>query len=245
MRNLVLDNGNSRLKYALFEQGRIRDQGFVPAPTVPEIVALATNLQPENTILSSVAREWGEELANAISVGMQFFELTAQTPLPIQHVYQTPASLGKDRLAAVVGAWHLYPGEDCLVVDAGTCITFDLLTADGVFRGGNIAPGVRMRLRAMHEYTVRLPLVEPLATGKLLGEQTTEALQNGGPLGAALELEGLYMRLRENYPHLRVLLTGGDAPLLANLLKTKIFVHENLVLQGLNQILEYNVEQLA
>jgi type III pantothenate kinase len=177
--------------------------------------------------------------------GIRFWELTAQTKLPIRHVYRTPETLGKDRLAAVVGACYLYPAEDCLVVDAGTCITFDILTADGVFRGGNIAPGVRMRLRAMHDYTARLPLVEPVRSTRLWGEQTTQALENGGALGAALELEGLQARLAEHFPRLRTVLTGGDAALLANLLKTKIFVHENLVLQGLNQILEYNVKQLA
>lgn len=219
--------------------------GVLNTPSAEEIVLLATNHQAENTILSTVSHDWGVELSAAWPRGRRFLELTAGTPLPIRNTYGTPETLGKDRLAAVVAAFYRYPRENCLVVDAGTCITFEVLTADGRYLGGNISPGIRMRLRAMHDFTARLPLVEPDALIQPWGATTKEALQNGGALGAALELEGLANRLRRRWSPLRTLLTGGDGPLLASLVKTEIFVHENLVLEGLNKILEYNVEQLA
>ncbi|MEO0875506.1 MAG: type III pantothenate kinase, partial [Bacteroidota bacterium] len=120
-----------------------------------------------------------------------------------------------------------------------------LLQADAVYMGGNIAPGVRMRLKAMHEQTARLPLVAPKKTPQIWGTTTETALQNGAVLGSALEIEALAMRLQERWTDLQVVLTGGDAAFLANSLECKIFVHSNLVLWGLNKILTYNVEKLA
>ena len=163
--------------------------------------------------------------------------------LPFVNAYATPDTLGLDRIAAVAGAAALHPGLPCLVVDAGTCITFDLLTADGVYRGGNISPGVRMRLRAMHEQTAALPLVAPDAaeTG-LLGVSTETALRKGAQLGASLEIEAFVARCAAEQAGLRVLLTGGDADLLAAPLKTKIFATPHLVLHGLHEILRLNVD---
>ena len=172
-------------------------------------------------------------------------QLDTRTPLPVENRYATPETLGKDRLAAAIGAWAQYPGQHCLVVDAGTCLTLDLVTAEGSYLGGNISPGVRMRLRAMHAFTARLPQVDVGAYKALLGQSTESALQNGGLLGAVLEIEGLASRLSDSYPGLITVLTGGDAAILAERLKSKIFVHLNLVLEGLNKILEYNVELRA
>lgn len=210
-----------------------------------DFLDLATNHTVENVILSTVAyaptAEWERQMAQHFG----YWQLSANTDLPIENRYATPATLGKDRLAAVVGAGGLYPGHDCLVIDAGTCMTADFISGDGIYRGGNISPGVQMRLRAMHEFTARLPEVQPDQYPDDLGNSTETALQNGGWLGAVLEIEGLQQRLRVDYPRLTTLLTGGDAELLAKRLKSKIFVHSNLVLVGLNKILEYNVERLA
>ena len=245
MRNLVIDIGNSRVKYGVFQDGELQLENRLEEWSADDIFELATNHQAENIIYSTVGRELSVALKAKLNSSFQVFELNQELPLPFVNAYKTPATLGKDRLAAAAGALHWYPGHHCLIVDAGTCITLDLLQADAVFLGGNIAPGVRMRLRAMHEQTARLPLVEPKATPQIWGTSTETALQNGAVLGAALEIEALAARLQKAWPNMRVVLTGGDAAFLANSLECKIFVHSNLVLWGLNKILTYNVEKLA
>lgn len=242
MRNLVIDIGNSRVKYGIFSDDKLRLERTSEQLLRDDIFQLATNHKLENIIYSSVAADLPDDLREGLESNFQLLQLNQQLPLPFVNAYDTPATLGKDRLAAAAGALHWYTGSTCLIVDAGTCITLDVLRADQVFLGGNIAPGVRMRLQAMHEQTARLPLVEPEAPPQIWGTTTTTALQNGAVLGAALEVEALAQRLSRQWPDLKVVLTGGDASLLANSLECKIFVHSNLVLWGLNKILSYNVE---
>ncbi|RMF04118.1 MAG: type III pantothenate kinase [Bacteroidetes bacterium] len=245
MHNLVVDQGNTRLKYATFMRGKLQTQGVIDVPKAGDILALATNHAVQNIIFSTVSTTPTPEEAKALADAFRYYELSATTPLPIRNSYRTPDTLGKDRLAAVVGAYALYPGQTCLVIDAGTCMTLDVLTDTGEYLGGNISPGVRMRYRAMHQFTARLPLVAPGSWQLDWGVDTHTALENGGLLGAALEMEAWVARLRSQWPHLQTLLTGGDAALLAKRLKCKIFVHPNLVLYGLDKILTYNVKQLA
>jgi len=170
----------------------------------------------------------------------QLLYLNAKTSLPIKNLYKTPKTLGKDRLAGVVGASFLYPTKSCLVIDAGTCITYDIITTEGDYLGGNIAPGIEMRFKAMHEFTAQLPLVKRRNYKALMGNTTISALQTGGALGAVMEMGGFIEAYRKKYAPLRVILTGGDAEFFANRLKTKIFVNQNLVLIGLNKILSHN-----
>ena len=168
------------------------------------------------------------------------FDHTSQIPVRIG--YHTPHTLGLDRIAAVVGASMECPGRPVLIVDAGTCVTYDLLTADGTFVGGNIAPGIRLRLLAMHEHTGKLPLVSDSGEIPEIGFSTETAMRAGATLGVAYEIEGYMARLNEVYPDLFVFLTGGDALKLAAKIKSRIFVNENLVLTGLNRILQENAE---
>jgi type III pantothenate kinase len=240
MINLVIDVGNSRVKAGVFDDGRLVETVTAPAVGRDQILALATNHGVQNIIYSTVAAGLNAALEAEWKLKYKVMALEADTPLPIVNRYESPQTLGKDRLAAVVGAYALYPGEHCLVVDAGTCITTDLLTAGGEYAGGNIAPGIAMRLRAMHTFTARLPLVEAGNTAELLGRDTASALRNGGVLGAVFEIEGLLGRLLPEMRDVKVLLTGGDAPLLAAHLNSRFFLHPDLVLLGLDKILQYN-----
>lgn len=248
MRNLVIDIGNSRVKYGVFVDDNLQAEAIATGLYEADIFRLATNHGVENIIYSTVAASPDADWVAKMQRHYRVVELTADTPLPIANAYATPATLGKDRLAAVVAAWYLYPGRNCLVVDAGTCMTLDVLHTDpatsrATYLGGNISPGVQMRLQAMHQFTARLPKVAAAALPTDYGNSTETALQNGGVLGAALEIEALAARLMPVWPDLAVILTGGDAELLANRANCKIFVHSNLVLMGLQQILTYNVEQ--
>ncbi len=242
--NLTIDIGNTRTKIGVFEDSRLVEkivwQEWQPA----DLFSLATNHKAKNVILSTVALDLSGRIALLFKQQFNYLELTAETPLPIENRYQTPQTLGKDRLAAVVGAYALYPNSNVLVVDAGTCITYDLLTEEGAYEGGNIAPGLNMRLEAMHRLTKRLPLAPMKLPEENLGKTTQTALQNGGLLGAILEFEGFCRLFETDFGKLKIILTGGDADFFAKKSKREIFVNPDLVLVGLNKILNYNVECL-
>ncbi len=243
--NAAIDTGNQRVKVACFEKGAMRRSEVFHSGDWPAILGWLTNHRPENIILSTVGPPPDTDTEAALRSIGRLLKLEADTPLPIGHRYETPETLGKDRLAALVGAFDLYPGEACLVVDAGTCITLDVLDREGVFLGGRISPGVAMRLKAMYAFTARLPLLAPEWREEQLGRSTRASMLLGAQGGAALEIDALARQFHRDYGIERVLLTGGDANFLAKALKSKIFVHQNLVLQGLHKILVHNVEQLA
>jgi type III pantothenate kinase len=164
------------------------------------------------------------------------------TSLPIINKYRTPETLGKDRLAGVVGAQHLLPACDILVIDAGTAITYDFITSSGEFIGGSISPGIAMRYKALNTYTDRLPLLNYYDNAKLIGDDTSTSIFSGVLNGAVAEMEGIIQQYREVYPGIKIILTGGDHNYFDKRLKIKTFAAPNLVLEGLNLILDFNIE---
>ena len=166
--------------------------------------------------------------------------LSADTPIPIKIGYGTPRTLGADRLAAAVAAKEMYPGKNLLIIDAGTAITYDFLSQDGIFTGGNITPGKQMRFESLHNQTARLPLVDENGDCPLTGYDTPSAIRGGVMRGIAYEMNGYIRDYKKIYPDLSVLLTGGDAPLFEQELEGKYTAERHLVLKGLNRILYYN-----
>ncbi len=243
--NLTIDIGNTRSKWGLFDEQTLVEKTFRSDYAVEDIISYATNHQVKNIILSTVGAPIEPSWKARLEEHFYYLQLDQSTPLPIINAYGTPDTLGKDRLAAIVGAWQLYPGENCLVIDAGTCITYDVLKGDGKYLGGNISPGLAMRFKAMHEFTARLPLVKEGVINDPIGQSTETAMRNGGQLGTQLEMEGFIQLFEDQFGQLRVILTGGDADFFAKVLKSKIFVNPDLVLRGLNKILTYNAEQLV
>jgi len=240
---LAIDIGNTRTKYGLFKGADLIQKWTLSTLDLSFIKEQAYNHHFKKVILSTVG-DLPVEAATQLSKEFSFLQLTHTTPLPIKNQYTTPKTLGKDRLAGVMGAFDLFPQNNCLVIDAGTCITYDFLRADGTYLGGNIAPGLDMRLRAMHQQTAKLPLVERRPMEDLLGNSTETALLNGALLGSLLEVEGFMDRCTERFGAIMAIFTGGDAIFFEKHLKRKIFVNQNLVLEGLNKILDYNVKQL-
>lgn len=243
--NLAIDIGNSRIKLGLFEAGKMVEKLVWDTWRPEALLDLATNQGVKNIIFSSVAKVLPPPVE--LQMREQFFLLLLnnQTPLPFKNQYRTPHTLGIDRLAAVAGAQALFPGINCLVIDAGTCITYEMLTAQGEYLGGNIAPGIRLRLQAMHTFTARLPEVHQGPTEHWIGYSTESAMQNGAQWGLSFEIEGAIEQFSAHFAPLQVILTGGDAEFLAEMMKSKIFVHSDLVLIGLNKILTHNVEHVA
>jgi type III pantothenate kinase len=241
--NLCIDQGNSSTKVGLFNQERFIGNLNYDEFGIKELSELFSKFTFQSCIFSSVACE-NQELATILQDKFKnYIELTHETAVPIENNYSTPETLGKDRLAGVVGASYLKPGEDILVIDAGTAITYDFINASGQYLGGNIAPGLNMRLRSLHEFTYKLPEVEPKLDSPLLGKSTESAILSGALYGIVFEIDGYIDALKIKYPQLSTFLTGGSTFYFDNKLKNAIFAERNLVLIGLNRILLYNVQK--
>lgn len=240
--NLIIDIGNTRTKLGIFGKEKlIRKTVLEKGWGVKELQAFIAERKIDHAAVSTVAG-LEEKTGQFLKSFKTCFRLSAATPLPIKNNYKSPKTLGNDRLAAVIGAHYLYPGKGCLVIDAGTCITYDFINAKGVYEGGNITPGINMRLKAMHHFTASLPLVERRNLTSPTGKDTNTSILTGGQLGALMEMQGFMKMYEAKFGPVNVILTGGDADYFANKMKTKIFVNSNLVLIGLNQILKYNVQ---
>lgn len=239
---LVLDIGNTRTKLGLFENKMLLEQAIWVDWSLEDLLSFIHRHQVQQLIVSSVA-EKNPDLIPVLSRDLEVLELTHHTPLPFENTYKTPETLGKDRVAAVAGAQELFPQRNCLVVDCGTCIKYELLESGGVYRGGNIAPGLHMRIRAMHHFTARLPEVTMELPENALGSSTETALQNGALLGAIMEIRAFFNSMQALYSDLQLVLTGGDASFLKTHLEAEQPVLEpTLTLFGLNAILDFNTE---
>ncbi|MEO6757812.1 MAG: type III pantothenate kinase [Saprospiraceae bacterium] len=234
--NLALDIGNTRTKLGLFRGSELVEQTVWTDWTGADLQAYCEQAGVERIAFASVAGS-EEILFDLLADRFELRELTTETPLPFRNRYATPQTLGKDRLAAVAGAQALYPATDCLVIDCGTCIKYEWLTATGVYEGGNIAPGAKMRIQAMHHFTARLPEVPLELPVEEIGRSTQTALQNGALLGAILEIRGFVQLFRAKSPQLQVIITGGDAAFFAPHLEIDhLKVEPNLTLIGLNHL---------
>ncbi len=237
--NLVVDSGNTRIKIGLFQNRElIRKESFLNLTALKDFMF---STPVDHVLVSAVNHDSAEILSWSNSTGKKI-SLTARLPLPIQIAYQTPHTLGVDRLAAVCGAQDLFPNANSLIIDAGTCINYELLDAHNVYQGGAISPGISMRLEAMHTFTARLPLVNAKKDIGLIGNSTETCLQSGVMNGVWEEVKGIINQYQVLYPQLNVILCGGDYTFFENRLKPSIFVTPELVLIGLNRILRYHVE---
>ena len=241
--NLCIDRGNSSTKVGIFNRNDLIETFQFEKLTQSEIDDLFRKFEISTCILSSVVSENKEVISLISSKSAYFLQLDQHTSLPIINLYDTPETLGKDRIAAVVAANFLQPDTDILVIDAGTAITYDFINSQKEYLGGNIAPGLNMRLQAMHQFTDKLPLVEAEAESPFLGTNTKSAILAGAFQGIIFEMNGYISSLKIKYPQLSIFLTGGSTFYFANKLKNTIFAEKNLVLIGLNRILEYNVQK--
>lgn len=238
-----MDIGNTRIKLAVLDGGQVVAQRSVERLLASVLEELLGGVRADRAIVASTRGEADEAMELVGAYARRVLEFTSQTPVPIGSTYLTPETLGRDRLAAAVGAATLYPGRNVLVVDFGTAVTIDLVTADNTFRGGCISPGLSMRLRALHDFTARLPLCSPTERGELLGLATEDAIRLGVMNSLAFEIEGYIERLNGRFDDLCVIFTGGDANFFVKRIKNTIFACCNLVFCGLDRILEYNARE--
>lgn len=239
-RNLVIDIGNHSSKMFLFDGFEIIWRGQIATSQAEEIPAYVRDQKFDHAIVSSVVPLSSRFIPQLNAMG-KTIELNGSTPLPIKLNYETPHTLGADRIAAACGAWQLSEGSNVLVVVAGTCITYNLVDSGGNFLGGAISPGVHMRLQSMHSFTGKLPLISAEGDFPVIGKSTETSLRSGAINGTISELEGMIFRYSQEFTDLKVLITGGDGQVLAEGLKNGIFARPELIAQGLNTILNYNV----
>lgn len=236
--NIVVDSGNTFAKIGWFSgDNLIRYQTML---NFSDLIQLIKSELPDRIMYSSVSRTTAEFL-EALGEDIPVLNLSGETPVPIRKNYETPQTLGADRVAAAAGANWIFPADDVLVIDMGTCITYDLIDREGTFQGGLISPGVRMRFNALHTFTNRLPLFDPEKDPEFIGKSTRQAIESGVMNGMLAEIEGIIERYRHTMPDLRVVICGGDITFFESSLKPPIFAVPELVLIGLNRILTYNV----
>ena len=242
--NLAIDIGNTLAKLAVIDDGQVVDfqkTQKIDSAFVEKI--LEENPEIEAAIIVSTGEyetAWEQMLEKRMK---RFIRFGAETPIPIENGYATPQTLGLDRLAAAVAANALYPNSNVLIVDFGTAITVDFVSAEGRFLGGNISPGAATRFRALHHFTKRLPLCElDEESVRLLGNSTRTAIESGVVNGIVYEIEGYIRDLQQRYNNLRIIFTGGESDFFAKRLKNTIFATYDLVAYGLNRILEYNAK---
>ena len=238
--NLIIDIGNSIAKIAIFNENKLVEVIRGSNHSLDALPMLCSKYAIKRGIIASVI-----SLSNTIrrqlkQLPFKIIELNYSTPVPIQNLYGTPTTLGMDRLAAAVAANWLKPEQDLLIIDAGSCVTYDFINAQGEYLGGNISPGMRMRFKALSVFTDKLPKISPKGEVTLCGNNTEEAIRNGVIKGMEQEMAGFIQLFQQKHPKLLVFLTGGDDFSFDSKLKSIIFADKFLVLKGLNRILNYN-----
>ncbi len=239
--NLIIDVGNTLVKLAVFEEDILRfkksfeKEDFLEA--LQDISKAFPNIKA--AIVSSVGNFSEGELLE-IKKRYNVFVLTQNDTIPFINKYATTNTLGVDRLALVSAAANQFPNKNVLIIDAGTCITYDFLNAKNEYLGGAISPGIEMRYRSLHSFTEKLPLFVPKPTENLIGDSTENSIHIGVINGILNEIDGFIASYKEKYKELTIILTGGGSHYLLDSLKNDIFASSNFLLEGLNYILKYN-----
>jgi len=239
--NLIVDVGNTLVKFAIYKDAElIHKISFELSEFKKQYKALKKQFpKVKFAIISSVGRLSKKQI-EIIDDDLKVLELNSKTKLPFKNLYKTPKTLGVDRMALVSGSVHQYPDKNVLIIDAGTCITYDFITNENHYLGGAISPGTRLRYKSLNNLTANLPLLETNQPKMIIGDSTESSIHSGVVFGVIKEIDGVIDQYKEKYPDLTVILTGGDAKFLSNQLKNSIFANSNFLLEGLNFILDYN-----
>ena len=237
--NCTIDFGNTRIKVGIFNKNEILENIVFEKNELNNMKEYLINKKVESVILSSVVDD-SENLAKYLKSKYSFLEFTHLTKIPIINKYITPETLGKDRLAGAIAANNLFPDRNILVIDAGTCIKYDFLNNKNEYLGGAISPGIEMRFKALHNFTDKLPLIEAKEFDLLIGETTESSILSGVINGLINEVNETIEQYKKTFENIEIVLTGGEIIYFANKIKSSIFVDANLILKGLNVILNLN-----
>ena len=239
--NLIVDVGNTLIKIAVFQEDKLLEKVMVEVSEFENAHKKIFEQYPKirKCILASVGR-LPKEVVISLEKLYEVLILDANLKFPFHNCYATPNTLGVDRMALVTASVKHYPNNNVLIIDAGSCITYDFITDQNDYLGGAISPGIRLRYKSLHNFTANLPLLDTEVPKSIIGDSTTGAIHSGVVNGIIKEIDGIIDEYRGNYSDLTIILTGGDANFLSKQLKNSIFANSNFLLEGLNFILEYN-----
>ena len=239
--NLIIDIGNTSAKLAVFEQNKLsvleRSSSAALCSSAQKLIGTFPSI---TKVLIAAVADLPNGLVEELSKYAHVHILDCGFKMPFENAYKTPKTLGLDRLALVAAATQQFPNKNTLIIDAGTCITYDFVTAKAQYLGGAISPGLQMRYKALHNNTAKLPLLEPSALTSYIGTTTEMSMHSGVVNGIIHEIHGVMSSYNSDYPALTLILTGGDANFLCKQFKISIFANSNFLLEGLNFLLEYN-----
>jgi type III pantothenate kinase len=242
--NLIVDVGNTFVKFAVFKEDTlVKKHSFKLNQFIPEFITICKEFKYlQNCIISSVGK-LDNESVKLIKTKCFVVFLDSSTKVPFENLYKTPMTLGVDRIALVSASASQYSNKNVLIIDAGTCITYDFINSENQYLGGAISPGIQMRYQSLNNFTANLPLLDTKLPENIIGNTTNEAIHSGVVLGILNEIKGAITIYKEKYTDLTVILTGGDAIFLSKQLKSSIFANSNFLLEGLNYILQFNLNE--
>ncbi len=240
---LTIDVGNTNVKVAVFKQFNIIDKFVFQKNNFQNNFQIIFKKYPNHAkaVLASVAKLDEKDsvwLINQIEV----IEINSDSIFPFKNEYNTPNTLGIDRRVLASGAVLQYPNQHVLIIDAGTCITYDFITNKNEYLGGAISPGLRLRYHALHDYTAKLPLLENNLPDNFIGNSTDQSIHSGVVNGLCYEIDGFISEFSVKNEQFTIILTGGDAIFLADRLKSTIFADENFLLKSLHQLYTYSLQ---
>lgn len=240
--DLVIDIGNTLHKIAVFDKENIVFSCQYEKLEAEELTSVLNTYPISRSILSSVTENY-EELAAILESRSEYIRYDRNVLLPISIDYETGHTLGPDRIANAVAANSRFPSQNVLSVQSGTCLVYDFIDERGVYQGGAISPGLEMRFKALHHFTHKLPLVTLKEIDHFIGRSTQQSMESGVINGVIHEINGFITQYENQYPGIRVLLSGGDSGYLQKSIKNAIFVGSNFILFGLHEILKLNAHQ--
>lgn len=239
--NLVIDVGNTLIKLGVFDLDQLKHkQTFEKKDFLLALREVSGSFSDIDHVLVASVGKLDQEYAEALEQRYQVLYLDQKTKVPFNNKYGTPKTLGVDRIAVISAAAQQFPNKNVLVIDTGTCITYDFINEENNYYGGAISPGIVLRYKALNSFTDKLPLLGTQYPDGLIGNSTAASMHSGVINGVLFEIDGFIENYKAEYADLTVILTGGDTHFLRDSIKNDIFANSNFLLEGLNHILEYN-----
>ena len=240
---LTIDVGNTRIKAAVFEDDTLKATlAFMKINLKNEIQNILNNFKKITHLVVSSVGNVENEIFLEFSSSLKVHFVSHKDSFPFLNKYETPLTLGIDRMVLAAGATLQFVNRNRLVIDAGTCITYDFIDLNNNYLGGAISPGLKLRYEALHNYTAKLPLLNIENSEHFIGKTTSESIHSGVVNGLVYEIDGFIDDYKEQYSNFIIILTGGDTEFLANRLKNTIFANSNFLLESLNQIFQYKIK---
>ena len=239
--NLVVDIGNSSLKVAIFDKKLMTSKFIYTNQSLIIFSDLFKNNVIDNCLISNVSTI-DKNILDFLKINSNLFSINESINLPFINLYKTKNTLGHDRIALVSAAAIDFPDQNTLIIDTGTCITYDFKNSENEYLGGGISPGIQMRFKSLNSQTSKLPLSTINLDYKLIGDDTNSSINSGVVYGVISEINGIINQYQERFKNIKIILTGGDSNFLLKKIKNTIFADQNFLLKGLNYLLENNIK---